>query len=155
MIFLKNNYQSLFISIFLPLLFGFLIGNVVDTSSYQEFIKPDFAPPAWVFPVVWTILYILMGISSYFIYNTSSKYQGDALSLYIIQLAVNYLWSAIFFTLKAPLFAFIWILLLIFLVILMIKKFYLVTPKAAFLQIPYLLWLIFAAILNLFIVILN
>lgn len=152
---MKINYKSLFVAVFIPLLFAFLIGAIVDTSSYQEFVKPAFAPPSWVFPVVWTILYFLMGVSSYIVYQTDSECQGTALSLYIIQLAVNYLWSAIFFSLNAYLFAFIWLLLLIFLVGWMIKKFYCVSPLAAYLQIPYFLWLIFAALLNLFIVILN
>jgi len=152
---MKIDYKSLFVAIVIPVLFGFLIGTIVDTSSYQEFVKPSFAPPGWVFPVVWTILYTLMGISSYIVYQTDSECQGSALSIYIIQLAVNYLWSAIFFTFNAYLFAFIWILLLIFLVVLMIKKFYCVSPISAYLQIPYLLWLMFAAILNFSVYFLN
>ena len=144
---LKINYKKLAISILIPLILGALVGFISGSGSgYKEIIQPSFAPPSWLFPVVWSILYILMGISDYLVkedLNTNSS-----LRIYKLQLIVNLLWSFPFFTFKWYLFAFIWIILLIVLVVKMIKEFLNINKTAAYLQIPYLLWIIFAAILN-------
>lgn len=144
---LKINYKKLAISILIPLILGALVGFISGSKSgYKEIIQPSFAPPSWLFPVVWSILYILMGISDYLVkedLNTNSS-----LRIYKLQLIVNLLWSFPFFTFKWYLFAFIWIILLIVLVVKMIKEFLNINKTAAYLQIPYLLWIIFAAILN-------
>ena len=119
-------------------------------------IKPALTPPAWLFGVVWPILYALMGIGAAKIWlcaDSSAKSRG--LNLYVAQLIVNFFWSLIFFNAQAFGFAFAWLLLLWILVLLMILQFYKVDQKAALLQIPYLLWLTFAAYLNLGVWILN
>ena len=120
------------------------------TASYAEMIqKPPLAPPGWVFPVVWTVLYALMGISAARIWLAPpSPARNRGLNLFWLQLAVNFLWSPIFFNAGAYGFALIWLLLLWVLVLLMILQFRKVDLPAALLQVPYLIWLTFAAYLN-------
>lgn len=133
----------------------FTRGNM---DIYDRIQTPPLTPPGILFPIVWSILYTLMGISSAIIY-TKGKDESipiyDAFKIYAIQLAVNFFWSIIFFNLEAFLFAFLWILLLWVLIIVMIKKFYEIDKTAAYLQIPYLLWVTFAAYLNFAIFLLN
>ena len=117
-------------------------------------IQPSFAPPAILFPIVWTILYTLMGISSYLVITEGGDNE-KALKYYVLQLTVNLIWPFLFFSLKMYILSFVWILLLIYLVVRMILEFYKINKTAAYLQIPYLLWLIFASILNLAISLLN
>ena len=124
-------------------------------SSYTALNKPAFSPPGYIFPIVWTILYILMGISSYIVYSSNSPNKAKALLIYGIQLFFNFCWSILFFGFNLYLLAFIWLIALIFIIIIMIREFYAVTPLAAYLQIPYLIWCIFAAYLNLFLFIMN
>ncbi len=129
-----------------------------NMNIYDKIISPPLSPPGILFPIVWTVLYTLMGISSALVYVKGKEEDIDtssALGIYLIQLAVNFFWSIIFFNLQAYLFAFIWIILLWILIITMIKRFYEISPLAAYLQIPYLLWVTFAAYLNLAIYILN
>lgn len=153
-------------SILMPVIIGSIVGLVISKFiDYDTLKRPLLSPPSIAFPIVWTIIYILMGISfgilkNQYINNLSilNNKEGKLLStrqLYYIQLAVNALWSIIFFIFKWRLFAFIWILILIILVILMIIDFYKKNKLAGLLQIPYLLWLIFAAYLNLGVYILN
>lgn len=112
--------------------------------------QPPLSPPSIVFPIVWGILYALMGISAARIsMSPPSAERSRGLNLFIVQLVVNFFWSLIFFNLQAFGFAFLWLLLLWALVLWMILTFYRVDPLAARLQIPYLLWLTFAAYLNL------
>lgn len=120
------------------------------TEFYNEMItKPPLSPPAWVFPVVWTILYVLMGIGAAKIYMAPrSDARFKSLYFYLVQLAVNFFWSIIFFNLQNYLFALVWLLILWVLIILMILSFSKVSKTAAFLQIPYLIWVTFAAYLN-------
>ena len=134
---MKIDYKRLFISILIPLLLGTIVG-LITNSGYKDMIQPSFSPPGIIFPIVWGILYILMGISNYLVPN--NKY-------YYPQLIINLLWSFIFFTFKLYLLAFLWIIVLIVFVILMIKEYYKSNRLSAIIQIPYLLWLIFAAIL--------
>ena len=151
-----RNKSALIISILIPLTVGTMSalfsGNM---SSYSILNKPAFSPPGFIFPVVWTILYILMGASSYIVYSSNSPNKSKALLLYCIQLFFNFCWSIIFFGLDLFLFAFIWLIALIFIIIIMIRQFYIVSPLAAYLQIPYLIWCIFAAYLNFSIFLLN
>ena len=121
------------------------------TKLYAQTIaKPPLSPPGWVFPVVWTILFALMGIGAARIYlSPPSRTRSLGLNLFIAQLAVNFFWSPIFFNAQAFGFAFFWLLLLWGLVLAMILVFRKADPLAAKLQIPYLLWLTFAAYLNL------
>lgn len=142
-------------SILIPVLIGGIVGLIIPSAiDYNSLQKPFLAPPSIVFPIVWTILYILMGIS-YGILKSRSLTDKKIDLIYYIQLAVNAAWSIIFFLLKWRLFAFIWILLLDILVILMIIKFYKKDKTAGLLQIPYILWTLFASYLNLAIYILN
>lgn len=150
---MKNRKLWLAVCIAIPLLVG-VIASVLTRQSMQNFAmleKPPFAPPAWVFPVVWTILYVLMGISSYLILIATAEKEKkeNALLLYWYQLAVNFLWPTFFFNFEWYLFSFFWIVLLWVLVFLMILRFYKIDKRAAYLNIPYLIWLLLAAYLNL------
>jgi len=140
---MKINYKRLIIFILVPLLLGGLVGILTSTNSNVDSIIPS-----WIFPIVWTILYILMGVSSYLIYEDTNEIP----KIYIIQLIFNLLWSFIFFTFNLKTLAFIWILFLILLVIIMIRDFLSKNKLAGYLQIPYLIWLFIAAILNLVII---
>lgn len=134
---------------------GILTRN--NMSQYKEYNLPILAPPSWLFPVVWTILYILMAISAYLIYTSdaSKKEKTDSLFLYFLQLIINFFWSIIFFNLNQLFIGFLWIVLLWVIVIFMMIAFHKIKPIAAYLQIPYLLWISFAAYLNLQIYFLN
>ena len=115
----------------------------------QTVIQPTLAPPMWVFPVVWSILFALMGISAAIIWQSpESELRSKGLNLFVAQLMVNFFWSLIFLNLQAFGFAFLWLVLLWALVAWMIWTFYQVEPLAAWLQIPYLLWLTFAGYLS-------
>lgn len=142
-------------SILIPVAVGLIIGAITSSSiEYNTLIKPVIAPPSILFPIIWTILYVLMGIS-YGILESKSLVNDQIKIIYYLQLFVNALWSIFFFTLEWRLFAFIWLLILIILVSIMIIKFYKKDKVAGLLQIPYLLWLLFAAYLNLSIFLLN
>ena len=118
-------------------------------ERYGMLRQPPLSPPGWVFPVVWTGLFALMGVSAWRIWHkTSGKRRTKALILYGIQLAVNFAWPILFFRLGAYGPAFFWLLLLLALVALMIARFREIDKIAALLQIPYLLWLVFAGYLN-------
>ena len=148
---MKINIRKLLFFIIIPVFLGSLVGFLTSSfNNYNEIIQPSFAPSGILFPIVWTILYILMGISSYIVSET-----GGSLVIYIIQLIVNLLWSFLFFLFKWYFISFLWILLLIVLVVIMIRKFFNISKVSSYLQIPYLLWLIFASILNFSIYILN
>lgn len=125
------------------------------SGFYESINLPPLYPPTWVFPVVWTILFFLMAISATQIYLSKSSFRKDALKVYGIQLVVNFLWTIIFFNLRALWFAFIWLILLWLLVLLMIYLFTKIKTSAGYLQIPYLLWITFAGYLTLAIALLN
>ena len=138
-------------SILFPVLIGGIVGLIISKFiDYNSLEKPFLAPPSIAFPIVWTILYILMG-TSYGILKSNSLTDNDINSIYYSQLFVNALWPIFFFVFKWRLFSFFWILLLVILVIFMIIKFYNKNKLAGLLQIPYLLWILFASYLNLFI----
>lgn len=142
-------------SIFIPVSIGLIIGAITSSSiEYNTLIKPVFAPPSILFPIVWTILYVLMGVS-YGILESNSLVNSEIKFIYYLQLFVNSVWSIIFFTFEWRLFAFIWLLMLILLIIIMIIKFYNKDKVAGLLQFPYLLWALFALYLNLSIYLLN
>ena len=144
-----KNKETLIISILIPLTVGaissLLSGTMMDHSS---FIQPSFSPPGFLFPIVWTILYILMGVSSYLIYTSDSPLKTPALLIYSLQLIFNFFWSILFFRFSLYGIAFLWLLALIGLIVIMIYSFAKVRALAAYLQIPYLLWCLFAAYLN-------
>lgn len=142
-------------SIFIPVAVGLIIGAITSSSmEYNTLIQPALALPSILFPIVWTILYILMGVS-YGILESKFLLDTETNFIYYLQLFVNALWSIIFFTFEWRLFAFIWLLILILLIIAMIIQFYNKDKVAGLLQIPYLLWAVFASYLNLSIYLLN
>lgn len=142
-------------SILIPVIIGGIVGLIISKSiDYNELQKPFLSPPSILFPIMWTILYILMG-TSYALLKEKSLTDNKIKTIYYLQLFVNAMWSIFFFTLKWRLFAFIWILILDILVIIMIIEFYKKNKLAGLLQIPYLIWIIFASYLNLSIYLLN
>lgn len=156
---LKRNRQTYIISIAIPLITGVLASIITlgQMQIYKTLIKPPLSPPAIIFPIVWTILYVLMGISSAMIALTpaNKKEQRFAITLYIMQLALNFLWSIVFFNFRAFKASFVIIVMLWYTIFRMILAFMQVNKSAALLQIPYLLWVTFATYLNLAIVLLN
>jgi len=145
------DLKKLIINILIPLVIGGIVALItMPFMDYKSLEQPLLSPPSILFPIIWTILYILMGISAYLI----SKKDSIPL-IYYVGLGVNALWSIIFFVFKWRLLAFLWIILLIILVIKMIISFYKIDKWSAYLQIPYLLWILFACYLNLGIYLLN
>ena len=143
------------ISILIPLIAGAVIGLLtMSGSDFEVLSKPALSPPGILFPIVWSILYTLMGIS-YGMLVQKGKDSIEARFIYFFQLGVNLLWSVFFFSLKWRLFSFIWILLLLLSVAAMIYVFYKRYKPSGLLQIPYLGWVAFASYLNLGIYILN
>ena len=142
-------------SILIPLLVGGIVGFITSNfMDYSSLEKPLLSPPGIVFPIVWTILYTLMGVS-YGILK-SNKLTDDKIDfIYYFQLAVNALWSIFFFVFKWRLFSFLWIILLAIAVTIMIIRFYSKNKLSGLIQIPYLLWVLFASYLNLSIYLLD
>ncbi|MEE1076737.1 MAG: TspO/MBR family protein [Acutalibacteraceae bacterium] len=155
---IKNiNLKQLAISLFISLGVGILASILTADSFmvYSGLTKPPLSPPAWLFPVVWTILYILMGISAYMVYQSDDDFKYVALVIYGVQLIFNFFWSIIYFNMGNVLFAFVWLIMLWVLIVAMIISFAQVNKTAALLQIPYLLWVTFAGYLNLALYLLN
>jgi len=153
----KVKWKELIVSIAISLGVGALSGYLTKNSMslYQELVKPPLTPPGWIFPIVWTILFALMGLSAYLIYVSDSKEKNQALQIYAIQLMLNFIWSLAFFNMQAYLLAFVILILLWISIIAMIKVFYEINPLAGKMQVPYLLWVTFAGYLNLAIYLLN
>ena len=136
----KNDYKKLALYIAIPLLLGVIVGLITMKAS----LSYNGPVPRWIFPIAWSILYVLMGISSYFISDNKKL-----LNIYKISLVVNLLWPIIFFLFKLKVLAFFWILALILIVGYMMYEFYRENKLSSYLLIPYMLWIIFASILNL------
>lgn len=119
--------------------------------TFANLNKPPLSPPGWLFPVVWTILYVLMGIASYLVYTSNAEEEqvAKALTVYGYQLVVNFLWSIFFFDFGWYLFSFFWLILLWILIFWTIRLFGSISKMAAYLLIPYLVWVTFAGYLNL------
>lgn len=154
------KFMPYVISIVIALGVGSLAACLVrgNIRLYAVLNKPPLAPPALLFPIVWTVLYILMGIGSARIYLQRSAYPYevlDALLSYALQLILNFFWPIIFFNMLTFLFAFIWLVVLWCAIIKMIFKFSRLDTAAAYLQIPYLLWVTFAGYLNFMIYLMN
>ncbi len=129
-----------------------------NMSLYEEIVTPALSPPSILFPIVWTILYILMGVSAAIIFNTTkapTSQRAEALFTYIISLAVNFFWSIIFFNMRMYFFAFVWLVLLWVLILKTILEYHQINKLAAYLQIPYLIWVTFAGYLTFSIFLLN
>ena len=125
---------------------GFLTQQ--DKTFYANLVKPDFAPPGWLFPVAWTLLYAAMALSMWLVLRADEHERFIMLGLYIAQLAVNLFWPYLFFMQQALGLAFFWLVLLWLLAAIMLYQFWKVQRIAGYLLIPYQLWLTFAAVLN-------
>ena len=143
-----------FLRIFLPIILGSIVGFIINGFiDYTELVKPPLAPPKILFPIAWSIIYLLMGIS-YYLYRKDYN-DEKTIKLYYIQLIVNLLWSVIFFVFKLRLLSVAWIVLLDILVINLIKKYFETKKVSAYLNIPYIIWILFATYLTIGIYILN
>lgn len=143
-----------FFRIFLPIILGGIVGFLIkDAIDYQNLVQPPLAPPKIVFPIFWSILYILMGIS-YYLYRKENDNTLE-IFVYYAQLILNLSWTIIFFILKLRLLSIFIILFIIILVLYLIIKFWHQKRISAYLLIPYIIWLIFALYLNVGIFILN
>ncbi len=157
---MSKKVKTYVISILIPLIVGGLAAFLTRNNMmlYDEIVKPPLAPPPILFPIVWTILYVLMGISSArvsLMKKGKEKLATEALAIYWIQLGFNFFWSLIFFNARAFLAAFLWLIALWALILYMILKFSKIDLAAAIMNIPYLLWVTFAGYLNLMIYLLN
>jgi len=153
----KIKILPLIISALIPLAVGFLSSLIVgdNFALFKSVEKPSFAPPSYLFGIVWTILYILLGISFYLVKDTPECKENMCLHIYIINLFLNFFWSVIFFNYQAYLTAFFWIILLWLSTIWLILAFSKSSRLAGLLNVPYLLWITFAAVLNFSIYLLN
>lgn len=142
-----KNYT---VSILIPVVSGALVGLLTRgcMADFESLRQPPLSPPGWLFPIVWTLLYTLMGISLGMIRESKSRDREDAFFLFALQLFVNLVWPVLFFCWELRLSAFFVLLLLIGLVIAMIARFWRIKPAAGALNLPYLVWLGFAAWLN-------
>lgn len=157
MIISTKDVKNFIVSVLIPLIVGFsssyiaqLISKSDISSSYGKLIKPGFFPPSYIFPIVWTILYILMGISAYLIAKNglNSLKVRDSMFYYWLQLGLNFIWAILFFGLELRLTALVVVGLTIIIVIIMIIKFTKIDKRAAYLNLPYLAWLFYAFFLN-------
>ena len=151
------HLKSLLLSLFIALFGGGVVGILTMGSQgvYKSLKLPSFSPPSFIFPIVWSILYVLMAVSSYMVYESGSKIKKRALFVYGLQLLLNFIWPIIFFNTKMYWLAFFLLAFLLILVLAMIYLFYKVRPLVAYLQIPYVLWLLFAGYLNFMVAALN
>ena len=149
-----SQWKALILTAALTLGLGALSGFITSDSQmqYESMYQPPLAPPAWVFPVVWTVLYVLMSVAAWLVWKAQQPLDADqqkALELYVLQLLVNVTWPVFFFRLEAYWQAFLWLCLLWVLILVMIIRFGRVDRRAAWLLVPYLLWVTFAGYLNL------
>jgi len=150
----KNILINLFY-LFFPLLIGSIVGLLISGNiDYNNLTKPPLSPPSWLFPVIWSIIYLLMGIS-YFILKKNNDTNKKISYIYYLQLFVNALWSIIFFVFEWRFFAIIWIIILDLLVIYMIYLFFQKNKISAYLNVLYLVWILFATYLTIGIYLLN
>ncbi|TCK98122.1 TspO/MBR related protein [Natranaerovirga hydrolytica] len=148
----KENIIKLILFILAPLLVGALSSYLTQDTMvrYQNLNQPAFAPPGWIFPIVWTLLYIMMGVASFivYMYGFHNKDVKKSLIFYDLQLIFNFFWSIIFFRWELRGFALLWLIILLALIIITTINFYKVNKYASYLMIPYILWVCFAGILN-------
>ena len=156
---MKIDKKRLIICLAIPLVVGGAAGLLTMNSmeAFEALNQPPLSPPGWLFPVVWTVLYVLMGIASYLVSVSDAPQEEKARALwtYGIQLAFNFLWPIAFFNLKWNLFAFLWLVILWILILITALRFGRIRKPAGYLLVPYLLWVAFAGYLNLGIYLLN
>ncbi len=152
---LKKLIKNLAIPLAVGLISGFLTRNGV--KEFNDFVdKPFFTPPSILFPIVWTVLYIFMGIATYLIETSPpAPNKQYAMKLFYIQLAFNFLWSFIFFSWGNYLIALLWLIVMLVLIVMTTLEFYKIEPKAAYFMIPYIIWVAFAGVLNFAVYLLN
>lgn len=156
---MKHKWKQLIVCLLLPVAAG-AVSSLVSADGMQAFSelnKPPLSPPGWLFPPVWTVLYLLMGLASWFVLKSEAS-EGQvrsAWTAYILQLAVNVLWAPIFFGAGLYLLSFIWLILLWGLIVAAMIRFYDIRQAAGELLLPYLLWVTFAGYLNLGVWLLN
>lgn len=155
----KVNYKTLAVCILVPLAIGglsalFTIGSMKDFEALRQ---PPLSPPSWLFPIVWTLLFVLMGTASYIVVETPSmpEKKERAFKSYFLQLGFNFLWSIIFFNFGAYEIAFVWLLALLCLIVVTAVRFFSINRLAGLLLLPYIAWVSFAGYLNLAIAYLN
>lgn len=142
--------KPLAVSVLIALGVGGLSALLTNSSMehYGQLKQPPLAPPGWLFPIVWTILFLLMGIAAYLVWMQNDLDRKTALTLYAVQLGFNFFWTIIFFNLRSYGLALVWLIALWVLILLTVRYFYKSTPAAGILLVPYLLWVTFAAYLN-------
>lgn len=158
----KNNIITLIIAIIIPLVVGGMSSFLTKDAMmiFDSVKKPPLSPPGILFPIVWTILYVMMGVSSYLVYvekdNVNVKgLVKSTLIIYGVQLFFNFFWSILFFKYSLYMVAFIWLVILWILVFVFIKNAFKINKIASYLMMPYLMWMTFAGYLNIMIAILN
>ncbi len=156
----KNIILTFAVAVAIPLAIGGLSAFLTkdNMNIYDEIITPPLSPPAFLFPVVWTILYALMGVSSGLIWRKrkeNKKKADNALLIYLTSLVFNFIWSLLFFNFRSFLFSFVWLTVLLILIIVTVKKYRKICSIAAYIQIPYCIWVAFAGYLNFAIFLLN
>lgn len=157
----KVNFIKLIILILIPLVVGFVSSMITKDAmiSFNMMKKPPLSPPGILFPIVWTILYIMMGIASFLVVNnndnTVKSIKNKWITIYIIQLVFNFFWLIIFFKLRMYYFGFIWLVVLWILVLVLILNGKKINLKSVYLLIPYIIWMTFAGYLNIGVALLN
>ncbi len=155
---MKIQWKKFIVCLAIPLAVGGLSALLTQNSmkTFGTLNQPPLAPPAWLFPVVWTLLYAMMGIASYLVVTCGQPYRArTALWVYGAQLIFNFFWSILFFNLQAYWAAFVWLILLWLLIWLTTLLFYRLDQRAGYFMLPYLLWVTFAGYLNVAIAVLN
>jgi len=159
------DYRKLLLS-FIIVFAAAAVGSIFTSSAisgwYSQIAKPEFNPPNWVFGPVWTALYVLIAISLYIIWDKkkeksakSKTEKGNAYIFFFIQLALNALWSIVFFGLQSPLLGLVTIIPLLLFIMLTIREFWKISRNASWLLVPYIIWCLFATFLNYSIFVLN
>ena len=149
---MKKNTKYLLLCLAVPLAVGALSSLFTrdGMEQFQQLNKPPLTPQGWLFPVVWTILFLMMGLASYLVWRSNSPRHAvrGALALYGVQLGFNFLWTVLFFHMDRYLFVFFWLVILWVLIAATALRFYRLSKTAGYLMVPYLLWVAFAGYLN-------
>jgi len=150
---MSDKVKNLFY-LFFPIIVGSIVGLITNNFiDYNSLNQPPLSPPAITFPIVWSILYLLIGLSYYFYRRNNDDEQTNF--IYYLQLVINYFWSIFFFVFKWRFFSIIWLVLLVITIIILMLKYYKESKISFYLLIPYLIWCLFATYLNIGVYILN
>lgn len=153
-VFSQNKLKAALLTA-LPLVVGGLSAAIAGDMSKTDYVQPPFSPPAWVFPVAWTALYLMMGFASYLVYRDCDYLLNDAMKCYFYQLFVNFTWSIVFFRFEFYAAAVVVLIALLLLTIGTTAQFFTVNKTAGKLMIPYIVWLLYALYLNVGVAVLN